>query len=141
MGGLAYNYPVTYFGWANQGRIRVVAGVQPTAIVANQHVFLFSISFNRSSSTGIGSCSGCESAICLGLTGVLLTQPAGVGDVYVQAPEPFQNSDMATWQTGAVMRRSYEPHPGSEPFKIFECLSVTEVRRPTWGAIKRMYRR
>ena len=69
------------------------------------------------------SCAGCQLGACLGITYLLLQQPAGTpgGDVVITAQH---NRRYMTWQGGVGT----------------ECFYYDPVRRSTWGQVKSLYR-
>jgi len=124
-------------------RIRVVAAIPGSnSLVAGQQYFVARVILNHERTVGIGACTGCTSPMCLFLLSVQLTQPIGIGDYTLYLPLPGTESDLLTYQTGAVAHRviNNDCHNSLCDVKVYSCLSVTEVERPTWGAIKSMYR-
>jgi hypothetical protein len=141
VGGLSYTADSPAPG---QARIQIVcAPAQTASVPAGTEIFLARLAVLHTKTVGTGSCAGCLDGACLGITSVRLTQPVGVGDVLMLDPLPGTRSDMVGWQmTGAVMPyiEGINPHSG-EPEKAFgSCTSVTDAARPTWGAVKRLYR-
>lgn len=137
LGGISYS--VLSEGW---GGLQMVAAIAGTSTVgAADEVFLAQVILRYPKTVGAGSCSGCSQPMCLGLSGVQLTQPSGAGDVSLIYPIDGTDSDAVTWQSGVVMTRTYSPgHGGIGINKNFACTLGTEIQRPTWGAIKRLYR-
>jgi hypothetical protein len=139
-GAVAGGWDFQYYGYYDyQARLRFIAAIPAPQPAPAQELFLGRITINHAKTAGSGACSSCQSGLCLGLRSVLLTQPTGVGDVYTQQAETGTNSDRVTWQSGAVMRSGWN-YSHSVWTKHFDCLSVTDAKRPTWGALKRMYR-
>jgi len=143
IGGINYEYPYNYYSPSPVVRLRAVAALSSgtRSLDAGTGYFLIRLTIPLAASTGAGSCADCASAMCFGVSGVLLTQPLGLGDVSVLTPQYSTNSDIVTWQAGAVMRREWLRDTGHPPIKSFQCLSETPVKRPSWGGIKSLYRR
>ena len=110
---------------ANRVRIRTISAVDfaaaqlATPPAAGDEIFLFSIAYNKSKSTGAGSCLGCDQQACIMLKDVKLNQPAGIGDPVYTDPT---GSAVLTGNTAGA-----------------DCVTVP-TRTKTWGQIKSLYR-
>jgi hypothetical protein len=133
-GGIDY---VAGFNGANRARLRTVQAIPGSVSVpASSELFVCRVLISNTKTVGAGSCGGCLFGACIGLTSVKLTQPAGVGDFTMVMPVPNTNSDAVGWQAEVYMPSVWELFG-----KTFtNCQLATAARRPTWGAIKRMYR-
>lgn len=138
-GGVSYTYP---FNSAGAARLRGVGAIPgSTSIPAGSEVFVCNFEILHSKTVGTGSCGGCATGLCVGLSSVTLYQPLGVGDYTLIAPLPSTTSDVAGWQGEYNMTSfMYQFHGGAWQKDFITCTSATEARRPTWGAIKRLYR-
>lgn len=139
-GGMDFSYPWAFPGGA---RVRVVVGIPGSVpVLAGTEVFICRVRVSHAKTVGTGACSGCTGGLCIGLTSVVLTQPSGVGDQLLFDPLPGTASDATSWQTDMVMTSVIHPgHGGFGLVKDFtSCVAATDAARPTWGAIKRMYR-
>ena len=108
-----------------QARIKEVAAVTSTnAVTLSPGVVygLLKLVINSSSTTSGPACAGCAEPACLVFNSVWIrVKPSAGSDVFISNGSSL-GSNWATWQgTGA------------------SCVSVP-VRRPTWGAIKSLYR-
>ena len=108
-------------------RVRTVSAVDINAAlltpppVPGDEVFMFTVSVNKSRSTGTGSCAGCAEKTCAMLKLVRLTQPAGVGD--------FDYNDVAVGGNLVLAGQDL----------ALDCYGVPTNTR-TWGQIKSLYR-
>jgi len=112
---------------ANRVRIRTLSAVDYDAALATpppavgDEIFLFSLSVNKSKTTGTGACAGCLEPACMVFKQVKLNQPAGIGDPVVGTPLNY----------GYVMLQ------GSV---ATDCPSATPASRSSWGQVKSLYR-
>jgi len=138
LGAVTYQYGSE---GANIARLRSAYGINPpVAVTSGNEIFVCSFRILHQKTTGAGSCSGCSSGVCLGLQSVYLTQPAGVGNYFMIMPLPGTSSDVVTWQEDLVMPSSVYIYRSAWRKDFTGCVSTTEAARPTWGAIKRLYR-
>jgi len=111
----------------NRIRVRTVSAVDYNAALltpppaVGDEVFLFTVTVNRTLSTGTGSCAGCATPACMVFKKLKLTQPVGVGDFLFQAPLSY---GYMTLQGGAGT----------------DCPSATPASRSSWGQVKSLYR-
>jgi len=141
---LSYSYGVEPYQGPNPNAatIQVVFGLpEPIEIPAGLEMFLCRIQTNHTKSTGDGACIGCEQGLCVGVNRVFISQPAAFGPRYLLSPIEGTSSDVASWQ-GSFSMSADPPYlsNGSPARRFRDCLDVTDAKRPTWGAIKRMYR-
>jgi len=139
-----YAFEPNYYA-PNVARLRTVCAIPGTAsVAANTEVYVTSILIRHTRTVGTGSCAGCPIAACIGLQTVRLYQPLGVGDYEMFNPLPGTTSDVVGWQMDASMTE----HIGStnetmivwQKFFLSCAAAVTPARRPTWGAVKSLYR-
>jgi len=136
-GGASYSNGV---GGPNRGQLRTVHATAGTvSALANTEIFACRILISHSKTVGTGSCGGCLEGACLGLHQVVMTQPLGAGDLSMGWPIPGTTSDVVGWQADVIMPWS-ATQTASAFWKNTTCQLATEAQRPTWGAIKRMYR-
>jgi len=136
-----FNFEPTYFA-PNIARLRVVGAIAGTvSIPANQEVFLARVVIFNTKTVGTGSCAGCLTPACIGFNSVQLTQPVGVGDYVVMLPLAGTHSDYVGWQMDATMGETITSPFGVPQKSFVSCQSsATPSRRPTWGAVKSLYR-
>lgn len=146
-GGVSYSYPPYFNGsLLNEAEIRVVCAIPATvAVPAGAEVFVARVIITHGKTVGTGSCGGCLSGLCIGLNSVELDQPQGAANPgYLLFDSlPGTSSDAVGWQmSGVSMPSVINPNYNNVyPVKFFTgCLTATNAARPTWGAIKRMYR-
>lgn len=140
-GGFAFE--PNYYN-VNIARLRTVCAISgTTSVPANSEVYLTSVVIHHSKTVGTGSCSGCPIGGCIGLASVTMTQPLGVGDINMIQPLPNTTSDVVGWQMDASMPENIFPYHGTAVWEkdFLSCsAAVTAGRRPTWGAVKSLYR-
>ncbi len=128
-------------GYSNTARIRTVCAISgSTSVTAGQELFIARVVILHSKTTGTGSCGGCLDGACIGLESVLLTQPSGVGDYTILLPYGGSGTDFVGWQSPVNMPESVFPYHGSYMKDFTSCSAATPARRPTWGAVKSLYR-
>lgn len=119
-GGMLYE---AGYGSPSRARLRVIYALpQNEPIAASTEYSVFKVTITKAKSTGSGACTGCSDLVCILLTQVQLTQPSGVGDVYVTQP---LHSLLALWQ----------------PVDPYDNCYRDPVRPSTWGQVKSLYRR
>lgn len=135
---------------ANRARIHVVGGVQATDVrdlSAGVEYFAFSLEINHAKTVGSTACAGCLEPVCIAFAGIQLTTLQSTVHSELFGAASGAGTDLVTWQQGTVTE--YETHfaPGEQPCKFYGFAStlscaaaVTSSRRPTWGAIKSLYR-
>lgn len=140
-GGIGVTYP---FGSPGQARVTVVQAIPGSvAVPASSELFVCRLLIRHTRTVGAGSCTGCLEGACVGLSKVTLYQVGGgAGDFQLLQPLPGTDSDYVGWQAGVAMTWfAHRPLGGGIWEKDFtSCQLATDARRPTWGAIKRMYR-
>ncbi len=130
-----------YYG-PQSARIRTVCAIPGSiSITGGQETFIARVVIFHSKAVGAGSCAGCLDGACIGLNSIQLYQPLGVGDYIMNRPLDGTTSDFVGWQMNASMGSYYYSFHGSALQKDFtSCSAATATRRPTWGAIKSLYR-
>ncbi|HTO92179.1 MAG TPA: hypothetical protein VMJ70_13705 [Candidatus Sulfotelmatobacter sp.] len=120
-GGVSYGYRTSYPN-PNRARFTTVCAVSPPiAVDALSEKYLFRLTISNAGSTGPDLCAGCTDGACLVFEILQLTQPPGIGDVYIANPLLRQ---YAVWQGVAANT----------------CPQATPTRNSTWGAVKSFYR-
>ncbi|MBI5170953.1 MAG: hypothetical protein HZA61_15795 [Candidatus Eisenbacteria bacterium] len=123
-GGLAA-YLTPYMTMPSRARILLIYAVaveNARPMDETVEYYSFKLTINGAKTVGSPSCSGCVDPVCLVLSQIKITQPAGVGDYRLQSPLDHQ---FATWQGGVV---------------IGGCPGATPTRNTTWGSLKSQYR-
>jgi hypothetical protein len=136
-GGTSYT---SFAGGPNRARLQIThAVIGSVSVPASTEIFVCRVLISHSKTVGAGSCGGCLDPACIGLHGVVLTQPVQGNDVYMGWPIPGTQSDVVGWQADVIM--PWSPTQTVFPFwKSTTCQLATEAQRPTWGAVKRLYR-
>ena len=126
-GGLFYapGYPGVPLGGARLTVVQAVDGSRAGAPAPGEH-YLCSIAIKGANTTGVGACGGCGTPVGLLLNSVRLTQPIGVGDVFLSYSSDRQ---WIAWQCGSW---------GEYGFGFYNC--PTPARPTTWGQVKALYR-
>ena len=93
---------------------------QTRTLVQGTRYAMFRMRINRDRTTGVGACGGCSYGACFGFEVISIGNSSGLG--WSSSP-----GGMASWQTTAGCNRPAYCGP-------------TEASRPTWGAIKSLYR-
>lgn len=107
---------------------------------ANQEIFYVRIQISHVRTVGTGSCSGCQTPVCLGVHKILLRRPAGYGDILIY-DEITPGSSTVNWQGAAdgsyidPFRQGNDPGPD----RTLTCSLPVPARNGTWGSIKSMY--
>ena len=123
------SYSNTVFGIAGGQLLltsSVPAGGEYDVAPADGELFAFSLNIRHTKTTGTGACAGCQTPACFQFTQITLhsaTYPYPVG---YSGPADSSPTWYALWQS-------------SDPTST-SCQLTTGTRRPTWGAIKSLYR-
>ncbi len=123
-GGLA-SYMTPYQSAPNRARIFLVYAVAiANAMPMDDTIeyYSFKLTLSGAKTVGSPSCAGCMDPVCLVLSQIKATQPAGVGDYRLQNP---LERNHVTWQGGAVWGG---------------CPGATPTHNATWGSVKSQYR-
>ena len=113
------------FDGPNRERFRTVCAVPaPIAITGTDEYYFFKLTILGAKSTGTGACAGCDDGACIVFTSLLLTEPAGVGDLLINTPLVRQ---YVTWQAGGTSVSG-------------GCPAATPTNNRTWGSVKSLYR-
>ena len=124
-GGLDYTPAYPFYPGGNIVRIRTVCAIPGSVAIDGTHeYYVTKLVFRHLKTVGEGACPGCDESACIALNTVLVTQPAGVGDVYFGDGQAYQRN-WVHWQTGVVT--------GGCPASI-------PVRNVSWGQVKSLYR-
>ena len=119
----AYN-----IGYGGPARARlVIAEAVPAAAVAavdpTMEYFSINVAVSNTKSTGVGSCAGCSTPVCVVLNSIKLTAGGGTKDEVIGNAAV---SNYVTWQGGAIGGGG--------------CPAATPTHNTTWGAVKSLYR-
>ena len=76
-------------------------------------------------STGIGSCSGCSTPVCIVFNSLQVFRPYPPYDLHAYVTNPLERN-FVTWQGGAT--------------GMGICPAATPARNSTWGSLKSLYR-
>ena len=148
-GGIGdYSFPS-----ANSARLRWATAVPPTGLrdlTADVEYSVFIIKINHAKSVGTGACAGCDVPMCIAFSGMTLTDNDSDpwNAIRLTGPANGSNSDVVTWQSGAVTAyvpgvapyESCQFFHGFEPQEFTCANSTTRVRGSTWSEIKSLYR-
>ncbi len=120
------DYAIAFESNANRSRLRTayamdagLAGALPTGT----EYTLMQITINRNRTTGVGSCAGCATPMCIVFNSVLLDQ-VDITTTPVLVTQPLQRRHV-TWQ-GAPTG--------------FTCPDAVPTKSRTWGQLKSLYR-
>jgi len=128
-GGLAAGGVFVQPGVPFPDRVRLrgaAALMDPTAVDDVTEYYAFEFLIGNAKTVGPAACAGCSEPACVLLSSIRLVQPAGVGDYTLSNP---LTNNLVGWQCTAFFG-----HGGCG----FDC--STPTRRPTWGAVKGLYR-
>lgn len=135
-GGIA-GYTLNYPSGTDRIRMLVFFGLptgQTRAVSSGVEYVAANVFITNTKTVGAGACAGCEVPVCLLASQLVVRRPVGVGNMFLS--ESFaQNSALASWQGGEG-----SVAPGSPNAVITSCSNTTSATRPTWGAIKSLYR-
>jgi hypothetical protein len=95
---------------------------QEQFLTGGSEYFLFALSLSHAGTTGAGSCPGCTSPVAICFTQLDVTD-AGGGPAITLGP-PGSSSPNAFWQAS----------------NFYTCCGTVPTRKPTWGAVKSLYR-
>ena len=121
-GGFAYDIG---YGSPDRARLRVQAAVpfdNRGPVDPNFEYYAFKVNLQRAKSTGVGSCAGCSTPVCVVLNSIQLFQPPdAANDPEITA---VANSNFVTWQSSSIPN----------------CPASTGVETRSWGQVKSLYR-
>ncbi len=127
IGGSQYDWgPPTQIPSA--ARLRAVQAVMPVSLagpVGPGEYYLLTVTLRGSNTVGDGACGGCGAPMGILVNTIQLTQPVGIGDVWLTAEGDRQ---WIAWQCGYL----------GEYWSFYNC--GTPARAPSWGQIKSLYR-
>ncbi|MBI5168557.1 MAG: hypothetical protein HZA61_03620 [Candidatus Eisenbacteria bacterium] len=132
------------YNYAGSNRLLAVFALPMSAAAsldAGTEYFGIRIAITHAKTVGTGSCPGCLDPVCLGLENLLLTRPAGVGDLRL-AEETTFGSSTVNWQgaaAGSVRVKRDNPYYPNWFYRVLSCASATPARNHTWGSIKSQY--
>ncbi len=135
LGGFGYDYyPVSATTAPGRIRIRTVSAISQTVatsldiagVAPGSDTYVFNVKITNAKTVSTGNCTGCSLAACFVFNSLLLTQPVGVGDIFLTGG----GTDFVTWQGGAV---------GAGPFGN-GCPGATPATKTSWGQVKSLYR-
>lgn len=139
-GGMT-TYTTPYYFSPDRARLNGVYAVAPADVATLQpgnEYFAFRLTINHFKTIGTGSCSGCLTPMCLGLSHMKLTRPAGYGNLLL-LDETMPRSSVVSWQNGPASTE-LEISPVVPPTtRIVSCSAATPARNSTWGSIKSLY--
>ena len=140
MGGIA---PASPFPSApGSVNYNIVCGLpQSVPAPGGQELFLARVLVSNSKTAGAGSCTGCLSGSCLGISKIWLGQP-NTGNVVRVGEIPGTHSNTVGWQMSGGAMSGVLAHSNSYGYytDFTACSSATDAQRPTWGQIKKLYR-
>lgn len=122
-GGASMDAPI-----GNRARIKAFVALPSgspliTGILEGTEVYSFKLNISNTKTTGLGSCAGCGTGVCIVLQSIKLNQPQGnpYGSKFMSSPAMRAH---ATWQGGTGV----------------DCYAATPAKNVTWGSIKAIYR-
>jgi len=124
--GFAIGAPNLRTPVGNRTLIDVIAALPVEAtniapIPEGTEVYAFKLTIDNRRTTGLGSCAGCGTGVCIAVNSMKFIQVAPLGDIVLTSPATRAH---ATWQGGTEI----------------DCYLATPVRDMTWGRIKTLYR-
>jgi hypothetical protein len=105
-GGVAA-YNIGFYG-ANTARIRAVVAVPVSflgSVAPDDENFIMNLTINDARSTGVGSCEGCLTPVCMFFSTAKVTTPVAANDVTLTTPAFNDDSQWVTWQDGQPTAR------------------------------------
>lgn len=133
----------TNYGFGEQFRLGAIVAVPtplaPTLQPGDEN-FAFRLSISHAKTVGTGSCSGCLQPVCMGIEGLRLTRPVGVGDMSIYT-ETEPRSSVASWQGSPVSSELYISPSPYHPYtaRLVTCSGAVPARNQTWGSLKTLY--
>src|SRR5262249_36835045 len=116
----------------NLARIKVAVAVAPNFardLTAGTEYFGFNMGIDFATTVGPGSCGGCTIPVCIVLNSINVVQKGGLhAQTLTTGTGP--GSNFVAWQGGGM--------PSGHG--LTGCPAATATRRPTWGALKSLYR-
>ena len=111
-------------------RARIIGSIAVASAFAGQvdpgtEYFSMVFRVNNAKTVGSGVCAGCQTAVCIVLNEITITQPPGTPGESPKVVDPLV-SNYCTWQGGAVGGAG--------------CPGVTPTINKTWGQVKSLYR-
>ncbi len=131
LGGFGYDYyPVSATTAPGRIRIRTVSAISQTVatsldlagVAPGSDTYVFSTKVTYAKTVGTGNCTGCNLGACWVFNSLLLTQPVGVGDIFIA--QPGSTGAFVTWQGGGGIG----------------CPGATPATKTSWGQVKSLYR-
>jgi hypothetical protein len=116
----------------NTARIVAAIAVPPTALqnlLGGQEYFSFNVTISNVKSVGTGSCTGCQTPVCIVFNSINLTTPILQNNIKLSGPSNSTDADFCTWQGGAGVIVGNTPG----------CGAATPTKNATWGAVKALY--
>ena len=120
-GGFAYDVS---FGDPDRARLRIQCAVpidNRGPVDPSTEYYAFRVNINRSKSTGVGSCAGCTTPVCIILNSLQLFQPPEAANDPILS-NPVSNNNVS-WQ-------------GIVP----SCPFIVSAKATTWGQVKARFR-
>ena len=111
---------------ANTARILCVNAVQVAAIAdlsGGQEYGIAKWTFNNAKTVGTGSCTGCQTAVCIVFNSANITTEGNLRNTKLTS-EASLGSNYITWQGGGGTN----------------CPAATPTKNATWGSVKSLYR-
>jgi hypothetical protein len=114
------------------------------ALNPGQEYFMANLNIRHLKTVGTGACAGCDIPVCIVFSQLKLTTPVAANDrVFIFGANNIA-SQFATWQSGLVVNphvRAFGVTGGGPRMSMDNCAAAaTGTRRPTWGAVKSLYR-
>jgi hypothetical protein len=124
--GFAIGAPNMHAPVGNRAQIEVVVALpygDPSVreIAQGVEVYCMKLNIDNRRTTGLGSCAGCGTGVCIALNSMRMLQVEPLPDIWVTSPATRAH---ATWQGGIAG----------------DCYLATPARNPTWGQVKMLYR-
>ena len=108
--------------------------------------FLGTLVINHAKTVGTGACGGCDVPVCVIFSQMHVSTSTGANDLWMWNGANWEGSQIVSWQNSYVagtVISSINPGAGAPQHKsITSCVpySTTSARRPSWGAVKALYR-
>jgi len=112
------------------------------ALDPGQEYFMANLNVRYIKTVGTGACAGCDIPVCIVFSKLkVMTQVAANDRVFILGANNIA-SQFATWQNGLVVNPTVLQHLLTGPRMSMEscAAAATAARRPTWGAVKSLYR-
>jgi hypothetical protein len=123
----------------------MVAAVPPSnlqTLDAGTEYVVGALRLNHAKTVGAGSCSGCNTPVCILFTSLDVTTPVRANDRLFTQGANGPASQIIHWQNGQLTNLVNHCTGTFACTTQYDCLAATptEARRSTWGAVKSLYR-